>query len=323
MAVWKLAPALAAGCCVVIKSAEQTPLSLLHLASLIAEVGFPPGVVNVLCGYGPSCGGVMTVHPDVDKIAFTGSTEVGKIIMAAAAPTLKNVTLELGGKSPAIVFADADLDAAVETTHVGLFLNAGQCCCASSRIFVHEVRGVPPSLSRRVRRGLTLPPTPPTHTHLQDVYDEFVAKAVARAARMTVGDGLAPETTQGPQVDQESLDKIQRLVASGVSEGATLLTGGKRHGDKGFFMEPTVFGDVKDDMQIGAGAAGQHPQRSDLGHPLPHELVKKGLTPPFAPLSSQGGDLRTRYERAQVQVARGGHRARQQHPVWPRRRCVH
>ncbi len=158
MAAWKLAPALAAGCTVVLKTAEQTPLSALHLASLIREVGFPPGVVNILSGFGPSCGAHMVVHPDVDKVAFTGSTEVGKIIQREAAGTLKNVTLELGGKSPAIVFPDADLDLAVETINFGLFFNAGQCCCASSRVFVHEA-----------------------------IYDQFVAAAVSRAGKINFG----------------------------------------------------------------------------------------------------------------------------------------
>lgn len=221
MAAWKLAPALAAGCVVVMKTAEQTPLSALHLASLIKEVGFPPGVVNILSGYGPSCGAHIVTHPDVDKIAFTGSTEVGKIIQREAAGTLKNVTLELGGKSPAIVFPDCDMDAAVEACHFGLFFNAGQCCCASSRIFVHE-----------------------------SIYDEFVRRSVLRAQKIKVGDAFAEGTTQGPQVDLDSVEKIQRLVDSGVKQGATLSLGGKRINGPGYFMEPTVFSNVTDDMEI-------------------------------------------------------------------------
>jgi len=225
MATWKLAPALAAGCVVVIKSAEQTPLSLLHLATLIKEVGFPPGVVNVLNGYGPSCGAHMVAHKDIDKIAFTGSTEVGKIIQVAAAGTLKNVTLELGGKSPAIVFPDANLDLAVETLNFGLFFNAGQACCASTRIFVHE-----------------------------DIYDEFVKRATARAAQIQVGRGLGPTgitgAAQGPQVDKDQFDKIDRLVQTGKSQGAKCTLGGNKVAGPGYFYEPTVFADVTNDMTI-------------------------------------------------------------------------
>jgi len=220
MAAWKLAPALAAGCCIVLKTAEQTPLSGLHLAALIREAGFPPGVVNVLSGFGPSCGAHMVVHPDVDKVAFTGSTEVGKIIQASAAGTLKNVTLELGGKSPAIVFPDADLDIAVETANFGLYFNAGQCCCAGSRLFVHE-----------------------------DIYDEFVARQVERSRKITLGPGLT-SPSQGPQVDIDSVEKIDRLVKSGKAQGARCLLGGNRPAGPGYFFEPTVFADVTDDMEI-------------------------------------------------------------------------
>jgi aldehyde dehydrogenase (NAD+) len=221
MACWKLAPALAAGCCVVIKSAEQTPLSLLHLAALVAEVGFPPGVVNALSGYGPTCGAPMVVHRDVDKVAFTGSTDVGRTIQREAAGTLKGVTLELGGKSPAIVCADADLDAAIEACTFGLFFNAGQVCCASSRIFVHE-----------------------------SLYDAFVAKAAERARGITTGAGLTSGAAQGPQVDQDSVDKIDRLVQCGVAEGARLVAGGAKVPGPGYFFAPTVFADVTDGMTI-------------------------------------------------------------------------
>jgi len=220
MAAWKLAPALAAGCCVVIKSAEQTPLSLLHLASLFGEVGFPPGVVNCLSGFGPSCGAHMVAHPKVDKVAFTGSTEVGKIIQREASATLKNVTLELGGKSPAIVCADADLEHAVEACSFGLFFNAGQCCCASSRIYVHE-----------------------------SIYDEFCARSAKRAAQIKLGAGLT-SPDQGPQVDQDSVDKIERMVQSGIAEGATVMLGGSKGKGAGYFFEPTVFANVTDDMTI-------------------------------------------------------------------------
>lgn len=222
MAAWKLAPALCCGCTVVLKSAEQTPMSVLHLAGLIKEVGFPAGVVNVLSGFGPTAGAALVAHKDVDKVAFTGSTEVGKIIMAGAAATLKNVTLELGGKSPAIVFADADLDAAIEAVNFGLFFNAGQVCCAGSRVYVQE-----------------------------GIYDAFVAKMAARSGKIVVGDGLAAGTTQGPQVDRPSLEKIERMVAGGKAAGARLVCGGSRTGsEKGLFFAPTVFADVTDNMEI-------------------------------------------------------------------------
>ena len=222
MATWKLAPALCCGCVCVLKSAEQTPMSVLHLASLIKEVGFPAGVVNILSGFGPTCGAAIVAHKDVDKIAFTGSTEVGKIIMASAAPTLKNVTLELGGKSPAIVFADADLDQAAAALNFGLFFNGGQVCCASSRIYCHE-----------------------------SVYEEFVAKVHEHAKKIVVGNGLDAGTTQGPQVDQPSIDKIERMVNGGKAEGARLVCGGSRTGSsKGLFYAPTIFADVTDTMEI-------------------------------------------------------------------------
>ena len=222
MATWKLAPALCCGCVVVLKSAEQTPMSVLHLASLIKEVGFPPGVVNILSGFGPTCGAAIVTHKDVDKVAFTGSTEVGRIIMAAAAPTLKKVTLELGGKSPAIVFADANLDLAAAALKFGLFFNAGQVCCASSRIYCHE-----------------------------SIYDAFVAKVHEQVSKIVVGNGMEAGTTQGPQVDQQSIDKIERMVAGGKAAGARLVCGGGRTGSaKGLFFAPTIFADVKDDMEI-------------------------------------------------------------------------
>jgi len=170
MQAWKLAPALATGNTVVMKPAEQTPLSMLRIGELIVEAGFPEGVVNLLPGYGPTAGAAIARHLDVDKVAFTGSTEVGQLVMEAAAKSnLKRVTLELGGKSPNIIFADTDLDAAVEGTHFGLFFNHGQCCCAGSRVFVEE-----------------------------KIYDDFVAKSGARASRRTVGDPFDPKTEQGP-----------------------------------------------------------------------------------------------------------------------------
>ncbi len=201
MQAWKLGPALAAGCTVVLKPAEQTPLSALRIGELINEAGFPPGVVNILPGYGPTAGAAIARHMDVDKVAFTGSTEVGHLIMRAAADSnLKRVTLELGGKSPNIVFADADMDKAIEGAHFALFFNQGQCCCAGSRLFVEE-----------------------------KAYDEFVEKSAARAKKRTVGNPF---------------------INTGKKENAKLVAGGNRVGDKGYFIEPTVFADVKDDMTI-------------------------------------------------------------------------
>jgi aldehyde dehydrogenase (NAD+) len=222
MQAWKLAPALACGCTVVLKTAEQTPLSALRVGELIIEAGFPPGVVNILSGFGPTAGQALARHMDVDKVAFTGSTEVGRLIMRYASESnLKRITLELGGKSPNIVFADADMDAAVEGAHRGLFLNQGQCCCAGSRLFVEE-----------------------------RCYDQFVAGSVERAKKRVVGDPFDPNTEQGPQVDRDQFDKVMSYIDWGKEEGARLLTGGRRVGDCGFFVEPTVFADVRDDMKI-------------------------------------------------------------------------
>ena len=222
MQAWKLAPALACGNTVVLKPAEQTPLTALRVGELILEAGFPEGVVNILPGYGPTAGQAIARHMDVDKVAFTGSTEVGHLIMQAAAQTnLKRVTLELGGKSPNIVFADADLDQAIEGSHFALFFNQGQCCCAGSRLFVE--------------RG---------------IYDEFVSRSVDRARRRTVGDPFEPSTEQGPQVDKAQFDKVMDYIGAGNREGAKLLCGGARVGDRGYFIQPTVFADVKDDMKI-------------------------------------------------------------------------
>ncbi len=222
MQAWKLAPALACGNTVVLKVAEQTPLSALRVGELILEAGFPEGVVNILPGYGPTAGAAIARHMDVDKVAFTGSTEVGHLIMKAAAETnLKRVTLELGGKSPNIVFADADMDQAVEGSHFALFFNQGQCCCAGSRVFVEE-----------------------------KIYDEFVERSGSRARRRTVGNPLDPKTEQGPQVDNEQFNKILGYIESGKQEGAKLVCGGDRVGDKGYFVAPTVFADVKDEMKI-------------------------------------------------------------------------
>jgi aldehyde dehydrogenase (NAD+) len=222
MQSWKLAPALATGNTVVMKPAEQTPLSALRIGELLMEAGYPEGVVNILPGFGPTAGAALSRHMDVDKVAFTGSTEVGRLIMTAAAQSnLKRVTLELGGKSPNIIFADTDLDAAVEGAHLGIFVNQGQSCCAGSRVFVEE-----------------------------KIYQEFVEKSVARAAKRRVGDPFDPSTDQGPQVDQSQFDRIMGYIESGRKEGATLACGGERVGNRGYFIRPAVFSDVHDDMKI-------------------------------------------------------------------------
>jgi aldehyde dehydrogenase (NAD+) len=222
MMAWKLAPALATGNTIVIKPAEQTPLSALLIAELIIKAGFPEGVVNVLPGFGPTAGAAIACHMDVDKVAFTGSTEVGHLIMEAAARSnLKPVTLELGGKSPNIIFEDVDLDEAVEGAHLGLFSNQGQSCCAGSRVFVEDT-----------------------------IYDRFVEKSVARARKRVVGDPFDPNTELGPLVDQMQLEKVMGYIDSGRAERATLSCGGDRIGDRGYFVQPTVFADVQDDMKI-------------------------------------------------------------------------
>jgi aldehyde dehydrogenase (NAD+) len=222
MQSWKLAPALATGNTVVMKPAEQTPLSALRIGELIVEAGFPEGVVNLLPGFGPTAGAAIARHMDVDKVAFTGSTEVGRLIMEAAAKSnLKRITLELGGKSPNIIFADTDLDEAVEGAHMGVFVNQGQSCCAGSRVFVEE-----------------------------KIYQQFVEKSVARALKRRVGDPFDPTTEQGPQVDQSQFDRVMGYIESGRSDGATLACGGEPVGNRGYFIQPTVFADVQDEMKI-------------------------------------------------------------------------
>uniref|UniRef100_A0A7N6AYA0 aldehyde dehydrogenase (NAD(+)) n=1 Tax=Anabas testudineus TaxID=64144 RepID=A0A7N6AYA0_ANATE len=222
MQAWKLGPALATGNTVVMKVAEQTPLTALYIASLIKEVGFPEGVVNILPGMGPSAGAAIANHMDIDKVAFTGSTEVGHLIQqAAGSSNLKKVTLELGGKSPNIILSDANMEEAVEQSHFGLFFNQGQCCCAGSRTFVQA-----------------------------DIYDEFVERSAERAKRRVVGNPFDFQTEQGPQVDQEQFNKILGYISSGKREGAKLMCGGGVAADKGYFIQPTVFGDVQDNMTI-------------------------------------------------------------------------
>lgn len=222
MQAWKWAPALAAGCTTVLKPAEQTPLSALRVGELALEAGFPPGVINIVPGFGETAGAAIAEHPDVDKVAFTGSTEVGKsIAQAAARSNLKRVSLELGGKSPNIVLADADIEAAVEGSFFGLFWFEGQCCTAGSRLFVQS-----------------------------KIHDEFVDRMLTRTRKQKIGDPFDPETTQGPQVSQEQFDRVMGYIANGRETGARLLAGGHRWGDEGFFIEPTIFDDVQDDMRI-------------------------------------------------------------------------
>ncbi|CAH0558936.1 unnamed protein product [Brassicogethes aeneus] len=217
MFAWKIAPALSMGNTVVIKPAEQTPLTALYVAQLAKEAGFPAGVLNVVPGFGDA-GAALVSNTKVDKIAFTGSTEVGlKIQQGAGMHNLKRTTLELGGKSPNIILADVDIKKAVEAAHFGLFFNQGQVCCAGSRTFIQD-----------------------------KIYDEFVERSVERAKRRITGDPFDPKTEQGPQVDETQMKRILGLIDQGVKEGAQLLTGGKRHGDEGYFVQPTVFSNVED-----------------------------------------------------------------------------
>ncbi len=221
MVAWKWGPALAAGCTIVMKPAEQTPLTCLRMGELALEAGFPAGVINIVPGFGETAGDAVVRSPLIDKVAFTGSTEVGRIIMRNAAETLKRVTLELGGKSPNIVFADADLDAAVDGAMIGLYLNQGQCCCAGSRLLVQD-----------------------------KIYDAMVEKLAAKAAARKLGDPFDPTTEQGPQVDKTQFDKVLGYIASGKEQGARCVVGGERFGSSGYFIKPTIFADVKDDMVI-------------------------------------------------------------------------
>lgn len=221
MVAWKWGPALAAGCTIVMKPAEQTPLSCLRLARLAQKAGIPDGVINVVPGYGPTAGAALVKHPDVDKIGFTGEGATAKIIMRDAADTLKRLTFELGGKSPNIVLSDADLDAAVAGAHFGLYFNQGQCCCAGSRLYIQE-----------------------------NIHDEFVDRVTELNTKRRLGDPFDPATQQGPQIDQAQFDKILGYIDRGKSEGATCVTGGQRFGDTGYYVEPTLFTDVQDDMAI-------------------------------------------------------------------------
>ena len=222
---WKIGPALACGNCVVIKSAEQTPLSALYAANLVKEAGFPPGVLNIINGYGKDAGAALAGHLDVDKVAFTGSTVTGKQIMKTASVNMKNITLETGGKSPLLVFDDADLDQAVKWSHIGIMYNMGQVCTATSRILVQE-----------------------------GVYDKFIEQFKEQVKQVSkVGDPFKDDTFQGPQITKAQFEKVLSYIDSGKSEGATLAMGGEVHknaGGKGFFISPTIFTNVKDDMKI-------------------------------------------------------------------------
>ena len=223
MVGWKAAPALAAGNCVVLKPAADTPLTAIRIGELALEAGLPPGVLNVLPGPGSSAGAALVRHPGVDKLTFTGSTEVGKQIMRECADTVKKVTLELGGKSPNIVFADADLDAAVRGAYNGIFYGKGEVCAAGSRLLVEK-----------------------------SIHDEFLAKLVERAAKLAPGDPLDPKTRLGALVNEAQMKKVLGYVESGTGEGATVAAGGKRQpvNGKGWFVQPTVLSGVDNRMRV-------------------------------------------------------------------------
>jgi betaine-aldehyde dehydrogenase len=226
MAAWKLAPALAAGNTVVLKPAEQTPVTAVELGKLIAEAGFPEGVVNIIPGYGETAGAALASHPGIDKIAFTGSTEIGKVIAKSAADNLTKVSLELGGKAPNVIFADADLDQAVNGAMMGIFFNQGQVCCAGSRLFVEA-----------------------------KVKDEFLARFKEKADKIKVGDPMDKATLMGPQVSMEQLNKIKSYVGIAREEGATVFAGGQAPQlegafQNGYFFQPTIFSEVNNTMRV-------------------------------------------------------------------------
>ena len=221
MAAWKLGPALATGCTVVLKPAEQTPLSALFLAELVAEAGIPDGVVNVVPGYGETAGAALAAHPDVDKVAFTGSTEVGKLILQAAAGNLKKVSLELGGKSPNVVFDDADLQSTIPGAANAIFFNHGQCCCAGSRLYVEQA-----------------------------IFDDVVSGVAERAKNIKLGHGFHPDTTMGPLVSEEQMNRVCSYLDAGLNEGAEAVVGGKRCEGLGYFVEPTVMVKTNSEMKV-------------------------------------------------------------------------
>jgi phenylacetaldehyde dehydrogenase len=221
MAAWKLGPALTTGNCVILKPAEQTPLTALRLGELIQEAGFPDGVVNIVPGYGETAGAALAAHPDVDKVAFTGSTEVGKLILQAAAGNLKKVSLELGGKSPNVVYGDADVEAAINGAASAIFFNHGQCCCAGSRLYVEK-----------------------------KIFDKVVDGVAEQAEKIKVGSGFEPTTDMGPLVSKEQLDRVCGYLEAGFSEGAKAVTGGSKLGDKGYFVKPTVLVNTNENMKV-------------------------------------------------------------------------
>jgi acyl-CoA reductase-like NAD-dependent aldehyde dehydrogenase len=221
MAAWKIAPALACGNTTILKPAEQTPLTAIRLGELILEAGLPPGVVNIVTGFGEAAGAAIAAHPGIDKVAFTGSTEVGKAILRASSGNLKRVTLELGGKSPNVIFADADIEKALNASVGAFCFLSGQVCVAGTRVFVQ-----------------------------QSIYDRFVEELTKRAAAFPVGDPLEAATMMGPLVSREQFDRVTGYFEIGLKDGAELRTGGKRRGDKGYFVEPTVFGAVRNGMRI-------------------------------------------------------------------------
>src|ERR1700726_3621875 len=221
MAAWKLAPALATGCTVVLKVAEETPLSALRLGQILQEAGLPDGVVNIITGFGETAGAALAGHPGVNKIAFTGSTEVGKLIVKAAVQDLKHVSLELGGKSPNIILNDADLDVAIPGAASAIFFNHGQCCCAGSRLYVQD-----------------------------DVFDKVVEGVSKKAEKIRVGPGMNSSSEMGPLVSEEQLNRVCGYLESGFSEGAKAVVGGSRQGDKGYFVKPTVLVNTNENMKV-------------------------------------------------------------------------
>jgi phenylacetaldehyde dehydrogenase len=221
MAAWKLAPALAAGCTAVLKPAEQTPLTALRLGELILEAGFPEGVVNIVTGFGATAGAALAGHPLIDKIAFTGSTEVGMLIVKAATGNLKRVTLELGGKSPNVIARDADLDLAIPGAANAIFFNQGEVCCAGSRLYVH-----------------------------QSVYDKVLDGIAAEAKKIRVGPGWEPATQLGPLISEEQMNRVEGYIQSGLAEGACALAGGHQIGKQGYFVEPTVLVNTNKNMKV-------------------------------------------------------------------------
>ena len=221
MAAWKLAPALAAGCTIVLKPAEQTPLTALRLGELIMEAGIPDGVVNIVTGYGNTAGAAIAAHPDVDKVAFTGSSEVGRLIAQAATGNLKKVSLELGGKSPVIVFPDADVSATIQGASQAIFANSGQVCTAGSRLYAHK-----------------------------KVFDQLLDGITDTAKKIRVGHGMEQTTQMGPVISQTQLDRVSSYVHAGVAAGATVVTGGKQVNSEGYFLAPTILINTKSDMSV-------------------------------------------------------------------------